>query len=465
MNEKTIVEQLLVSEDYARKIIPFIDYAYFESDVYCHITRKIVDFSEKYNKMPTVDILRIELDNDRVSEDQFKEITKFFNDFNAEPKEHDWMLDQTEKYFQDRAIYNSIMESIEILDGRSKEKDKGSIPEILSNALSVCFDSHIGHEFIDDAAARWESYHKKEKKVSLGLEMFDKITNGGLPRRSLTVISAGTGVGKTLIMCDFASKILLQGLNVLYITLEMSEEKIAERIDANLLDIDISELPTYPQKYFCDKIEKLKDKTQGRLIIKEYPTASVHAGHFRHLISELKIKKNFKPDIVFIDYINICASSRMKNNIVNSYSYVKAIAEEIRGLGVETDVPICTATQLNRAGSTSSDPDMTDTAESFGLPATADLMFSAITSENLEELGQISIKQLKNRYNDPARYRRFVLNVDKSRMRLSDCHDDQGGEDKPVMDQTNYGERQKEDDQMEFVTKKAGRKNFSNLLS
>ena len=463
MQEKTIVEQLLVNEDYARKIIPFINYDYFESDTHKHLIRKIVSFTEKYNKTPTVDILKIELEDDRVTEDQYKEISEFLNDFNSEPKELQWMVDGTEKYFQDRAVYNSIMESIAILDGRSKDKDKGSIPAILSDALAVCFDSHIGHDFLRDAEARWEAYHRIEKKVSLGLEMFDKITGGGLPPASLTVIAAGTGVGKTLLMCDFAAKNLLAGKNVLYISLEMGEDKISQRIDANLLDIDISELPTYPKKYYKDKVERLRSKTHGRLIVKDFPTASAHSGHFRHLLSELRIKENFRPDIIYIDYINICASSRMKNNIVNSYTYIKAIAEEVRGLGGEFDVPIVTATQLNRTGYTNSDPGLEDTAESFGLPATADLMFSVTTSEALEDLGQLSIKQLKNRYNDPARFRRFVVNVDKSRMRLSDAPQDDP-EDIPVMDNTHYEERRSEDETMQFITRKAGRKDFSKLM-
>ena len=463
MNEPTIVQQTLVNEKYARRILPFVDLEYFENFSSKWVLQKVVDFVEKYNKIPTSDVLAIELDSDKLTDPQYKEVTSFLETSEVPPQEEDWLVDQTEKWFQERAVYNGIMKSISILDGNSEE-NKGAIPTILSNALGVCFDTNIGHDFIEAAQERYESYQRVEEKLPFDLEHFNTITKGGLSRKSLNVILAGTGVGKTLAMCHFAAANLVQGKNVLYITMEMAEERIAERIDANLLDIPINELPEFPKKIYEEKIDKLRVKTKGHLIIKEYPTASVHSGHFRHLLSELKVKKKFKPDIIYVDYLNICGSSRLKNNITNSYMYVKSIAEELRGLAVEANLPIVTATQVNRSGFTNSDPGLEDTSESFGLPATADFMFAMITNEALDDLGQIAIKQLKNRYNDPSFHRKFVVGVDRTRMRLSDC-DQEEQKDTPVMNGTTFGERQDEDDKMKFVTKVAGRKDFSKLFT
>ena len=463
MNEPTIVQQTLVNEKYARRILPFVDLEYFENFSSKWVLQKVVDFVEKYNKIPTSDVLAIELDSDKLTDPQYKEVTSFLETSEVPPQEEDWLVDQTEKWFQERAVYNGIMKSISILDGNSEE-NKGAIPTILSNALGVCFDTNIGHDFIEDAQERYESYQRVEEKLPFDLEHFNTITKGGLSRKSLNVILAGTGVGKTLAMCHFAAANLVQGKNVLYITMEMAEERIAERIDANHLDIPINELPEFPKKIYEEKIDKLRVKTKGHLIIKEYPTASVHSGHFRHLLSELKVKKKFKPDIIYVDYLNICGSSRLKNNITNSYMYVKSIAEELRGLAVEANLPIVTATQVNRSGFTNSDPGLEDTSESFGLPATADFMFAMITNEALDDLGQIAIKQLKNRYNDPSFHRKFVVGVDRTRMRLSDC-DQEEQKDTPVMNGTTFGERQDEDDKMKFVTKVAGRKDFSKLFT
>tara|TARA_R110000803_G_scaffold42264_10_gene90801 strand:+ start:19209 stop:20606 length:1398 start_codon:yes stop_codon:yes gene_type:complete len=465
VNEQTVIEQTLANENYARKIIPFIDLEYFETFSSKWILQRVINFVEKYNKIPTKDVLDIELESDKLTETQYKEVSVFLTkQATVHPQEEEWLVDQTEKWFQERAVYNGIMKSISILDGNSEE-NKGSIPAILSDALGVCFDTNIGHDFLEDSDERYESYRRIEEKLPFDLEHFNKITKGGLSRKSLNVILAGTGVGKTLAMCHFAAANLVQGKNVLYITMEMAEERIAERIDANLLDIPINELPDFPKKIYEEKIDKLRVKTKGHLIIKEYPTASVHSGHFRHLLSELKVKKKFKPDIIYVDYLNICGSSRLKNNITNSYMYVKSIAEELRGLAVEANLPIVTATQVNRSGFTNSDPGLEDTSESFGLPATADFMFAMITNEALDDLGQIAIKQLKNRYNDPSLHRKFVVGVDRTRMRLSDCDQEEQKKDTPIMNGTTFGERQDEDDKMKFVTKVAGRKDFSKLFT
>ena len=337
-------------------------------------------------------------------------------------QDYDWLLDTTEKWCRDRAIYLALMESIALADGKDKEKDRDAIPGILSDALAVSFDTHVGHDYLLDYEARYESYHRKEDKIEFDLEFFNKITKGGLPNKTLNIALAGTGVGKSLFMCHVASGALLDGKNVLYITMEMAEEKIAERIDANLLNVPIQEITELPKVMFEDKVTKLAQKTQGTLIIKEYPTASAHAGHFRALLNELALKKSFRPDIIFVDYLNICASSRYRgNSTVNSYSYIKAIAEELRGLAVEANVPIVSATQTTRSGYGSSDVELTDTSESFGLPATADLMFALISTEELEGLGQIMVKQLKNRYNDLSVFKRFVVGIDRAKMRLYDC--------------------------------------------
>ena len=422
--ETLILKNLLLTEEYPRKVLPFIKQEYFEDktdQVLFDVTNK---YFVKYSAVPTVEALTIEVSKiTSLSDDQFKQITQTLESFDKETTELDWLVDTTEKWCQDRAIYLALMESIKIADGSDQKKDAGAIPSILSDALAVSFDNHIGHDYIDDYEERYDSYHRVETKVPFDLDFFNKITKGGLPNKTLNIALAGTGVGKSLFMCHVASSCLMQGRNVLYITLEMAEEKIAERIDSNLLDVPIKQLsdPLFSKQQFRNKVDVLNKKTQGRIIIKEYPTASAHVNHFKSLLNELSMKKGFQPDIVFIDYLNICASARYKGTIVNSYTFVKAIAEELRGLAVECNVPIVTATQTTRAGYGSSDVSLTDTSESFGLPATADLMFALISTEELEQLGQIMVKQLKNRYNDPTIHKRFIVGIDRAKMRLYDC--------------------------------------------
>jgi len=421
--ELTILRNFLINEDYSRKVFPFIKFEYFDERNEKVIFEEIHSFISKYNKLPSKEILLIELDNrSDITGDEHSKITSIIRDFTEDPVELQWLIDSTEKWCKDRAIYLALMESIQLADGNSETKNKDAIPSILSEALSVCFDSHVGHDYLADYEERFESYHRTETKIPFDLEFFNKITKGGIPNKTLNIALAGTGVGKSLFMCHFASSVLLQGKNVLYITLEMAEEKIAERIDSNLLNVSIKEIVDLPKQMFENKISKLASKTQGNLIIKEYPTASAHSGHFRSLLNELSLKKSFRPDIIFIDYLNICASSRYKSNLsVNSYSYIKAIAEELRGLAVEFNVPIVSATQTTRSGYRNSDVELTDTSESFGLPATADLMFALISTEELEQLGQIMVKQLKNRYNDPTINKRFIVGIDRAKMRLYDC--------------------------------------------
>ncbi len=387
------------------------------------VYEEILKFVEQYNKPVTKEILCIEAEKRQdITDGDYKEITQLISSLEEAPTEFDWLVSTTEKWCRDRAIYLALMESIQIADGQDEKKNRDAIPTILSDALAVSFDTHVGHDYLQDYEARYESYHKKEDKTEFDLEYFNKITKGGLPNKTLNIALAGTGVGKSLFMCHVAASALLNGKNVLYITLEMAEEKIAERIDANLLNVPIQEISDLPKMMYESKVTKLSEKTQGTLIIKEYPTASAHAGHFRGLLNELAIKKSFRPDIIFIDYLNICASSRYRGNLsVNSYSYIKAIAEELRGLAVEANVPIVSATQTTRSGYGSSDVELTDTSESFGLPATADFMFALISTEELEELGQIMVKQLKNRYNDPTVYKRFIVGIDRAKMRLYDC--------------------------------------------
>ena len=421
--EVLILRNLLYNEEYLRKVIPFIKAEYFEDFNQKIIFEEVFRFVEEYNQPPTKEVLCIEIEkrND-INDTSFTEVTKFISYLEDVPNDFDWLCDTTEKWCRDRAIYLALMESIALADGKDKEKDRDAIPSILSDALAVSFDSHVGHDYLLDYEARYESYHKKEDKIEFDLEYFNKITKGGLPNKTLNIALAGTGVGKSLFMCHVAASALLNGKNVLYITLEMAEEKIAERIDANLLNVPIQEISDLPKMMYESKVTKLSEKTQGTLIIKEYPTASAHAGHFRGLLNELAIKKSFRPDIIFIDYLNICASSRYRGNLsVNSYSYIKAIAEELRGLAVEANVPIVSATQTTRSGYGSSDVELTDTSESFGLPATADLMFALISTDELEELGQIMVKQLKNRYNDPTIHKRFIVGIDRAKMRLYDC--------------------------------------------
>ena len=421
--EILILRNLLFNEEYLRKVVPFIKAEYFEEITQKVIFEEIWNFVQEYNQATTKEVLCIEIEKrSDITDASFKEITQLISYLEDVPTDYDWLLDTTEKWCRDRAIYLALMESIALADGKDKEKDRDAIPSILSDALAVSFDTHVGHDYLLDYEARYESYHRKEDKIEFDLEFFNKITKGGLPNKTLNIALAGTGVGKSLFMCHVASGALLDGKNVLYITMEMAEEKIAERIDANLLNVPIQEITELPKVMFEDKVTKLAQKTQGTLIIKEYPTASAHAGHFRALLNELALKKSFRPDIIFVDYLNICASSRYRgNSTVNSYSYIKAIAEELRGLAVEANVPIVSATQTTRSGYGSSDVELTDTSESFGLPATADLMFALISTEELEGLGQIMVKQLKNRYNDLSVFKRFVVGIDRAKMRLYDC--------------------------------------------
>ena len=421
--EILILRNLLYNEEYLRKVVPFIKADYFEDPQQKIVFEEVLNFVSEYNQPATKEVLCIEVEKRQdINDTTFQEITKLISYLEDVPTDFDWLVDTTEKWCRDRAIYLALMESIALADGKDKEKDRDAIPSILSDALAVSFDTHIGHDYLLDYEQRYESYHKKEDKIEFDLEYFNKITKGGLPNKTLNIALAGTGVGKSLFMCHVASGALLDGKNVLYITMEMAEEKIAERIDANLLNVPIQEITDLPKVMFEDKVTKLAQRTQGQLIIKEYPTASAHSGHFKSLLNELALKKSFRPDIIFIDYLNICASSRYRGNLsVNSYSYIKAIAEELRGLAVEAQVPIVSATQTTRSGYGSSDVDITDTSESFGLPATADLMFALISTEELEQLGQIMVKQLKNRYNDPTMNKRFIVGIDRAKMRLYDC--------------------------------------------
>jgi replicative DNA helicase len=421
--ETTILRNLVFNEDYSRKVIPFIQPDYFEQKAEKVIFEEIVQFIVKYGSAITIEALNIEVENRTdLNETEVKEIREINASLNDAAVEKQWLLDTTEKWCRDRAIYLALMESIHIADGNNEKKNRDAIPSILSDALAVSFDNNIGHDYLQNYEERYEFYHRKEDKIEFDLEYFNKITKGGLPNKTLNIALAGTGVGKSLFMCHLASSVLLQGRSVLYITLEMAEERIAERIDANLLNVPIQQLVDLPRSTFENKVNSIAKKTQGSLVIKEYPTASAHSGHFKALLNELALKKSFRPDIIFIDYLNICASSRYKSNLsVNSYSYIKAIAEELRGLAVEFNVPIVSATQTTRSGFGSSDVELTDTSESFGLPATADLMFALISTEELEQLGQIMVKQLKNRYNDPTIYKRFIVGIDRAKMRLYDC--------------------------------------------
>ena len=421
--ELLILRNLIYNEEYTRKVIPFIKDDYFEEQNQKIIFQEISSFIQEYNKLASKEILSIEVEkrND-INDSNFKEVVDIISSLEDEVGEIDWLIDSTEKWCRDRAIYLALMESIQLADGKDESKGRDAIPSILSDALSVSFDNHVGHDYLQDYEKRFESYHRKEDRIPFDLEYFNKITKGGLPNKTLNIALAGTGVGKSLFMCHVASSALIEGKNVLYITLEMAEEKIAERIDANLLNVNIQDITDLPKPMFDTKVEDLAKKTQGTLIIKEYPTASAHSGHFKSLLNELALKKSFRPDIIFIDYLNICASSRYRaNGNVNSYSYIKAIAEELRGLAVEANLPIVSATQTTRSGFGSSDVELTDTSESFGLPATADLMFALISTEELEGLNQILVKQLKNRYNDPTVRKRFVVGIDRAKMRLYDC--------------------------------------------
>jgi len=419
--EITILRNLIFNEDYTRKTLPFINEIYFTKREEKILFQEIDSFVQKYKNLPTKESILIELGNRKdINEEEHKIVKELINTLNNEEVEQQWLLDTTEKFCKDRAVHNAVLDGIKILDGKDNKRTQEAIPSILADALAVSFDNHIGHDYIEDAEARFKYYHTKEKKYQFDLSYFNRITKGGVPSKTLNIALAGTGVGKSLFMCHCASAYLAQGLNVLYITLEMAEERIAERIDANLLDTTIDDLHALPKDLYDSKILKVKNKTNGQLIIKEYPTASAHSGHFRSLFNELALKKSFRPDVVFIDYLNICASARFKGGNISSYFYIKAIAEELRGLAVEFNVPIFSATQTTRTGFVSTDIGLEDTSESFGLPATADFMFALMSNEELEQLGQMKVKQLKNRYNDPAMNRSFIVGVDRAKMKLYD---------------------------------------------
>ena len=419
--ETTIISNLFFNEDFTRKALPFIQPEYFSNADERILFNEIFKFVDGYKNLPTKDTILIELNNRKdLNEDHLKNLRQLVSNASNEEVDLQWLLDTTEKWCKDRAVHNAVLSGIKILDNKDQKRTPEAIPSILSDALAVSFDNHIGHDYIEDAQNRFEWYHTKEKRYKFDLDYFNRITKGGVPSKTLNIALAGTGVGKSLFMCHVASSFLTQGLNVLYITLEMAEERIAERIDANLFDITIDDLHDMPKQLYDNKLDKLNQKTNGKLIIKEYPTASAHSGHFRALMNELALKKSFKPDVVFIDYLNICASARFKGGNISSYFYVKAIAEELRGLAVEFNLPIFSATQTTRTGYVSTDIGLEDTSESFGLPATADFMFALMSNEELEALGQMKVKQLKNRYNDPAMNRAFIVGVDRAKMRLYD---------------------------------------------
>ena len=425
--ENTIISSLFFNEDYTRKVLPFIKEEYFGNRVEQLLYGEIFKFVEKYNNLPTKDAMLIELGQRKdINEEELNHLKDYVNQIENTEPDVKWLTETTEKFCKDRAVHNAVLSGIKILDGKDKKQTAEAIPHILSDALAVSFDKSVGHDYIEDADDRFKWYHTKEKRYQFDLDYMNRITKGGVPSKTLNIALAGTGVGKSLFMCHLASSYLLQGLNVLYITLEMAEERIAERIDANLLDVTMEDLHDMPKQLYEGKITKLREKTQGQLVIKEYPTASAHSGHFKSLMNELALKKSFRPDVIFIDYLNICASSRFKGGNISSYFYVKAIAEELRGLAVEFNVPIFSATQTTRTGYVSTDIGLEDTSESFGLPATADFMFALISNEELEALGQMKVKQLKNRYNDPSINRAFIIGVDRAKMRLYDVQQKAG---------------------------------------
>ena len=449
--ERTALTQFVTNEKYARKVLPFMKKDYFSDKIERTVFEEIIKFVDKYNKIPTQTSLEIEVQGRKdLNEEEYKKVVAVIQTLSSTDVDFDWLVDTTEQFCKDKAVYNAIVESISIIDGKDKNRGPDSIPNILTDALAVGFDNSVGHDYLVDSESRFDYYHTVEEKIPFDLEFFNKITKGGLPPKTLNIVLAGTGVGKSLFMCHVAANCLSQGKNVLYITLEMAEERIAERIDANLMNISMEDLHDLPKQMFDNKIANIIKSTSGKLIVKEYPTASAHSGHFRGLLKELAIKKTFKPDIIFIDYLNICSSSRFKGATnVNSYMYIKAIAEELRGLAVETNVPIMSATQTTRSGFVSSDIGLEDTSESFGLPATADLMFALISNEELDELNQIAVKQLKNRYNDLTINKRFVIGLDRSKMKLFDVKlseqnniVDSGQEDfiEPVFDKSDFGE-------------------------
>jgi archaellum biogenesis ATPase FlaH len=476
MLEEIIFSHLLFNEEYSRKVIPFLKNEYFQTRTNKILFELIDGYIKTYNVVPSKEALNTKLQSlDNISEDDFKSCGELITKLEADLKTSvDWLCDQTEKFCQEKAVYNAIMDSIKIIDKKDKKRGTGSIPEILTEALSVSFDTNIGHDFIEDADSRYDYYHVREEKLQFDLEYFNKITKGGLSKKTLNIILASTGVGKTMFMTHCAAHHLTLGKNVLYLTMEMSEERIAERIDANLMDVTIDDLKELPKDAYDKKMVRIKGGTKGKLIVKEYPTAAAGSAHFRHLLQELRIKKSFKPDVIYVDYLNICSSARMKmGGAVNSYMYIKAIAEELRGLAVEFDVPIISATQSNRDAYNSSDVGLDNTSESFALPATADFMFALISTEDLEGLNQILVKQLKNRYDDPSSNRKFVIGVNKAKMKFYDVEQSAQKDildgpktkhsDKPVMDNSSFGERYDEEQKMRFVTKKVGRKDFSGV--
>ena len=444
--ETIVLSNLITNEDYCRKVLPFLTREYFHEDVEGTLFTIVKDHITEYNTLPSLEIVALTLNELPLAEHIHKMGMEYLKELSGIEKDSKWLLDKTEEFCQEKALHNAIMKSIQVLNGTDKQLTKGAIPQLLSDALGVSFDTHIGHDWLDDFAVRFDFYHLVEKRIAFDLEYFNLITNGGLPNKTLTCVLAGTGVGKSLFMCHMAATNLMDGKKVLYITAEMAEERIAERIDANLLDVNIKDLENLDRATYEKKVAKIRDKTEGRLIIKEYPTATANVAHIRYLLNELKLKRKFIPDIIYIDYLNIMCSQRLKYGAnVNSYLYIKSIAEELRGLAVEKDVPIVTATQTTRSGSTNSDPGLEDTSESFGLPATVDFMFAVISSEELASLNQLMVKQLKNRFNDLLSNRRFVVGVDRSKMRLYDveqsAQDDVSYEDRPVMDTGSIGER------------------------
>lgn len=449
MIERAIFANLIHNEQYARKALPFLKAEYFQSRNDQALYKIIDHYVQEYNAVPSKTALSIEVgEYPDLNDEEEHKLQQYVENLNDEPVDLEWLTDATEKFCQDKAVYNAIMQSIQIFDGKTK-LDKGSIPQILADALAVSFDTHIGHDFIADADSRYDFYHKKEVRIPFDLEYLNRITKGGLPRKTLNIVLAGTGVGKSLFMCHCAAANLARGSNVLYITMEMAEERIAERVDANLLNVTLEELSIIPKDSYQKKIDRLKQNTKGKLIVKEYPTSSAGSGHFRHLLNELKLKRNFVPDVVYIDYLNICASTRVKQGAnVNSYTYIKSIAEELRGLAVEFNVPIVSATQTTRSGYSSSDIGLEDTSESFGLPATADFMIALMSNEELQEMNQMVVKQLKNRYNDPSYMRKFIIGVDRAKMKLYDveqhAHEDliDSG---PAFDNTDSGKRMKQE--------------------
>lgn len=451
--EQIILRNILTNEQYMRKVLPFIQINYFEG-VYRGLFNEVTKFVQKYNKLPTLESFKVELDqSDKFTEQTYTHALDILPTiFEGKDENEEWLLTTTEKWCQDRAVYLAVMESITIIEGKHQKFTKDALPDILQNALAVCFDTNVGHDYLENVDERYAFYHEQEERIPFDLEYFNTITKGGLPNKTLNIALAGTGVGKSLFMCHVAANALSQGRNVLYITMEMAEERIAERIDANLMNVPIDQLDHLSQSMFKDRVKEIADKTSGKLIIKEYPTGQAHTNHFRALLNELKLKKKFIPEIVFIDYLNICASARMKSmgGAINSYTYIKSIAEEMRGLAVEFNVPIVSATQTTRSGFSNSDPGLEDTSESFGLPATADLMFALVSNEDLESMNQIMVKQLKNRYNDPSSNKRFVIGVDRSKMRLFDVDQsqqtlikDEAEDDTPAFDRTRSGEKLK----------------------